>query len=126
MSSQKQEGVFSGNMILLVACFICGIGGAVITDLFKSRFIGTNDPVVFVRVQEFLGEQVELYGKEAGSEEDRIFLARSFSNSMEKALKEMAVEYNTAILTDPAILSGGIDVTDSLRRRVAEKMANLQ
>jgi len=116
----------NSTVYLVIVSLLAGMFASVVTGMVKERFFVEENPIVYVRLKDFLGEKIEFYGKKAATEDDRIYYARLFKVSMEKSLKEMSAEYRTAIFTDPAIIEGGVDVTDILARRVDEKMEELQ
>ncbi len=104
------------------ALLACGIAAAVAAGMDR---LGERDrpAIATVRLAELVTEHARKTAATEASEEDAAKAARRWGGQLETALASTAQRYRVVILPARAVAAGAPDLTDEIRRLIAETAA---
>lgn len=101
-------------LIAVISSAVVSIGAVVV----KETYFTQKQEVVTVDLQKVITEEIQGNLKGAVSDEQREQRARLFANSLESALTQVSAEGKHIVMVAPAVIRGGVDVTDQVKAAI--------
>ncbi len=103
----------------LLPALLLGVMGG-LSVLLVQQLVFPRQTIAVVDLQKVIMEQLEAAAKpgESLSEKEIERRAESFARRLDRAVDEIAREYNALLLVSPAVVKGAPDLTARLRERI--------